>query len=207
MEPPCAASSFVAIVLTGLCVVWSPASAQERGSFVQGFGGLRLGSTASTDTAVGGLVAGSLTPNIQVVGEAGRISNVLPPTVDTLLAFSPIGVGLSSWYGQGGVRFTSATSGIRPYAETSAGFARLHTDVTGFGSGNGSLLTNAALRFLDRTYPMATVGGGATFEGGRFVADVGYRYRRIFSNEWVTLLSLGQPLNVSEVRIGVGIRF
>ena len=199
--------SFVAIVLTTLCVVWSPASAQERGRFVQGFGGLRLGSPASMDTGVGGLVAGSLTPNIQVVGEAGRISNVLPPTVDLLLAFSPIGVGLSSWYGQGGVRFTSAPAGIRPYAETSAGLARLNTHVTGLGSGNGSLLTNAALRFLDRTYPMATIGGGATFEGGRFVADVGYRYRRIFSNEWVTLLSLGQPLNVSEVRIGVGIRF
>jgi hypothetical protein len=199
--------SFVAMFFTGLSVVWSPASAQERGSFVQGFGGLRLGSTASTDTAVGGLVAGTLTPNIQVVGEAGRISNVLPSTVDTLLAFSPIGIGLSSWYGQGGVRFTSAASGIRPYAETSAGFARLHTEVTSFGSGNVSLLTNAALRFLDRTYPMATVGGGATFESGRFVADVGYRYRRIFSNEWVTLLSLAQPLNVSEVRIGVGLRF
>ena len=54
---------------------------------------------------------------------------------------------------------------------------------------------------------MATVGGGVTFEGGRFVADVGYRYRRIFSNEWVTLLSLGHPLNVSEVRLGVGLRF
>ena len=199
--------SFVAILLTGVSVVWSPASAQERGSFVQGFGGLRLGSTGSTDTAVGGLVAGTLTPNIQVVGEAGRISNVLPPTVDTLLVFSPIAIGLSSWYGQGGVRFTSATSGIRPYAETSAGFARLHTEVASFGSGNVSLLTNAALRFLDRTYPMATLGGGATFEGGRFVADVGYRYRRIFSDEWVTLLSLARPLNVSEVRIGVGLRF
>jgi opacity protein-like surface antigen len=197
---------FVAIVLAGFCVVGSPASAQERGRFAQGFGGLRLGSVASTDLAVGGLVAGSLTPNIQVVGEAGRISNVLPSTVDTLLVFSPIGVGLSSWYGQGGVRFTSATSGIRPYAETSAGFARLHTEVAGFGSGN-TLLANAALRFLDRTYPMATVGGGATFESGRFVADVGYRYRRIFSDDWVTLLSLARPLNVSEVRLGVGFRF
>ena len=196
----------VTIVLTGLGLS-TPASAQEPGRFVQGFGGLRLGSTASTDTAVGGLVAGALTPNIQVVGEAGRISNVMPPTVESLLAFSPIGVGLSSWYGQGGVRFTSATSGIRPYAETSAGFARLHTDVGPFGSGNGSVLANAALRFLDRTYPTATIGGGATLEGGRFVADVGYRYRRIFSNEWMTLLSLGQPLNVSEVRIGVGFRF
>ena len=197
----------VPIVLTGLGFVSTPASAQEPGRFVQGFGGLRLGSTASTDTAVGGLVAGALTPNIQVVGEAGRISNVMPPTVDSLLAFSPVGVGLSSWYGQGGVRFTSATSGIRPYAETSAGFARLHTTVGPFGSGNGSVLANAALRFLDRTYPTATVGGGATLEGGRFVADVGYRYRRIFSNAWMTLLSLGQPLNVSEVRIGVGFRF
>ena len=198
--------AFVAMVLTGLCVV-SPASAQEPGRFVQGFGGLRLGSMASTDTAVGGLVAGALTPNIQVVGEAGRISNVLPSTVDTLLTFNPIGVGLSSWYGQGGVRFTIATSGIRPYAETSAGFARLHTEVTGLGTGNRSVLTNTALRFLDRTYPTATVGGGATFQAGRFVADLGYRYRRIFSNDWTTLLSLGQPLNVSEVRVGVGVRF
>ena len=199
--------SFVALALAGLCVVWSPASAQDRESFAQGFGGLRLGSTASTGTAVGGLVAGTLTPNIQVVGEAGRIGNVLPSTVDTLLAFSPIGVGLSSWYGQGGLRFTSATSGIRPYAETSAGFARLHSEVAGFGSRDGSLLANAALRFLDRTYPTATVGGGVTFESGRFVADVGYRYRRIFSNDWVTLLSLARPLNLSEVRLGVGIRF
>ena len=47
----------------------------------------------------------------------------------------------------------------------------------------------------------------ATFESGRLVADVGYRYRRIFSNDWVTLQSLAQPLNVSEVRIGVGLRF
>jgi opacity protein-like surface antigen len=195
---------FAAIVLTGLCVV-SPASAQDPGRFVQGFGGLRLGSVASTDTAVGGVFAGTLTPNIQVVGEAGRISNVLPSTLDTPLTFSPIGVGLSSWYGQGGVRFTTAPSGIRPYAETSAGVARLHTELT--GSGNRSLLANAALRFLDRTYPMASVGGGATFGSGRFVADLGYRYRRIFSNDWTTLLSLGQPLNVSEVRIGVGVRF
>lgn len=197
----------LAIVITELCAASSPASAQERGGFVQGFGGLRLGSTASIDTAFGGLVAGGLTPNIQVVGEAGRISNVLPSTVDTLLAFSPIGVGLSSWYGQGGVRFTSATSGIRPYAETSAGFARLQTEVATFGSGSGSVLANAALRFLDRTYPMATIGGGATFQGGRFVADVGYRYRRIFSNDWAARLSLGQALNVSEVRLGIGIRF
>jgi hypothetical protein len=198
--------SLVAIILTGLGAVSSPASAQEPGRFVQGFGGLRLGSVASTDLAVGGLFGGSLTPNIQAVGEVGRISNVLPSTIDTLLTFSPIGVGLSSWYGQGGVRFTSAPSGIRPYAETSAGFARLHTDIAGL-SGNRSLLANAALRFLDRTYPMATVGGGATFEAGRFVADVGYRYRRIFSNDLATVLTLARPLNVSEVRFGVGIRF
>ena len=142
-----------------------------------------------------------------MVGEAGRISNVLPSTVDTLLTFSPIGVGRSAWYGQGGVRFTTATSGIRPYGETSAGFARLHTELTGGGSGNRGLLENAALHFVDRTYPTASVGGGATFESGRFVADVGYRYRRIFSNDWTTRLSLGQQLNVSEVRIGVGVRF
>lgn len=197
----------IGLCFVALSCITSLASAEERKNFVQGFGGLRLGSTATTETAFGGLVVGKLTPNLQVVGEAGRISNVLPSTVGTLLTFTPFGVGVSAWYGEGGLRFTSTTSGIRPYAETSAGFARLRTELAGFGSGPIAPLANATLRYFDRTYPMATVGGGATFESGPFVADVGYRYRRIFSHDLVTVLSFGQRLHLSEVRVGVGVRF
>jgi opacity protein-like surface antigen len=195
-----------AVVVSGLCAA-SPAFAQESG-FVQGFGGLRVQSQSSADTSLGGVVAGRLTPNVQIVGEAGRISNVLPTTLDTLLDFSPVGFNLSAWYGTAGVRLTTgALSAVRPYVETSAGMMRLHPDIQGLNFGGFDPISSIALSFLDRTDPVATVGGGVTFERGGFIADAGYRYRRIFSSSWVSALSLGDRLNTSEVRIGVGLRF
>jgi hypothetical protein len=148
-----------------------------------------------------------LTPNIQLLGEAGRMSNILPSPIDTLLGFSPVGFGVSAWYAEGGVRLTSRSPGVRPYAETSFGFARLRTDVGSFGDSRVDALTGVALRFLDRTDPMATAGAGVTLERGPLVADVGYRYRRIFSSDWVNALALGGTLHTNEVRLGVGVRF
>lgn len=199
------------ISLSGACLlVAATASAQDQ-NFVQGFGGLTLGSAVSVTTsgsAAGMVVGGRLTPNLQVVGEAGRLGNVLPPATSLILGFSPIGFGVSAWYGEGGLRFTtSSRSGVHPYLETSAGFARLNAHVTGLGSGAGDFLSNAGLQFLNRTDPTASAGGGVTFESGRFVADVGYRYRRIFSPDWVNLLAFGDTLRSNEVRVGVGVRF
>jgi opacity protein-like surface antigen len=196
-------------LVTVLCVLVAAgsASAQQPRSAVQGFGGLQLGSIGTFDTTFGGLVTGTLTPNLQVVGEAGRMSNILPPLTDTLIGFSPFGASVSAWYMQGGLRFTTAaSSGIRPYAETSAGFARMHTSVGGLDGEIGAL-SSFGLSFLDRTDPMATAGGGVTFEHGGFVADIGYRYRRIFSSDWVNTLALGDTLHTNEVRLGIGVRF
>jgi opacity protein-like surface antigen len=195
------------ILAAVLGVSVTTASAQEPRAAVQGFGGLQLGSVGTVDTTFGGLVTGALTPNLQVVGEGGRMSNILPPLTDTLFGFSPFGVSVSAWYMQGGLRFTaSRNSGVRPYAETSAGFARMHTGVAGL-DGEAGLLTDLGLRLLDRTDPMATAGAGVTFEYGDFVADIGYRYRRIFSSDWVNALALGDTLHTNEVRVGVGVRF
>ena len=195
----------LAIIITAL-VSAAPAAAGEN-RFVQGFGGLQLGSFSETDnTAFGGVVGGSLTPNIQVIGEAGRIGNVLPSTLGLLGSFSPIGIGVSAWYGEGGVRFTSDRSTIRPYAEAAAGIARLQTDVAGIDD-FGGIFADTAIRFLDRTEPIATVGGGVTFGGGAFLADIGYRYRRVFTSSWYDALALGDTLHSSEVRVGIGIRF
>jgi hypothetical protein len=190
-----------------LCLA-PPASAQPRSS-IQGFGGMRLGGFATNDASFGGVVTSELTPSIQIVGEGGRIGNVLSPTIDLALGFIPGDVGFrtSAWYGQGGVRISTSGSGVRPYLETQAGIARLQTRVTGFGSGTADALTNLALQFLDGTSPIATIGGGITFSGGAFVTDIGYRYRRIFSDGWVNALSTGQALDMNEVRIGVGVRF
>jgi hypothetical protein len=198
----------LALAVCGLLAAASTASAQQSNGFVQGFGGLRVGTTSSADTAFGAVVSGNLTSNIQVLGEAGRISNILPSTVDTLFDFSPVGFGVSAWYAEGGIRLTTGRgSGIHPYAETSAGFARMRGELTGLDGGTAATIANIGLRFLDRTDPMASVGGGFTIGGGPFVADLGYRYRKIFTSSWVDALTLGDSLHTNEVRLGIGFRF
>jgi opacity protein-like surface antigen len=197
----------LSVIVATVCS--APAAfAQDRSGFVQGFGGLRLATVGAGEGAFGAVMGGSLTPNVQVVGEVGRLGNVLPTTVDTLLAFSPIDFHVSAWYGQAGVRFTGGSSAVRPYVETSAGIARLHSNLGTLGSPLLDALTRAGLGLFDRTEPMATVGGGIAFERGPFIADVGYRYRRIFtSSDLVDVLSIGQRLDNNEVRFGVGVRF
>jgi opacity protein-like surface antigen len=190
----------------GVLFTATTVSAQDRG-FVQGFGGLQLERESTADTSLGGAVAGSLTPNLQFVGEAGRVSNVLPGVVDMLLDISPVGFGVSALYATGGLRFTTSGSSVRPYLETSAGMARLQGDLRGTGSGIIDTIGGIALGFFSRTDPVAGVGAGVTFGGGNVMADVGYRYKRIFSSGWMEALALGDRLETNEVRIGVGIRF
>jgi opacity protein-like surface antigen len=197
---------FVAVLAAALCVA-SSASAQEPHAAVQAFGGLGVGSFTTTNTNFGGAVTGDLTPNIQVVGEVGRLENVLPSMTQTLVGLSSVDFGVSAWYGQGGVRFTGGSSALRPYAEASAGIARLHPQLTGIGSALPSVIANAGLAFLNTTSPIAAVGGGVTFQGGSFIADIGYRHRRVFSDTWVNALALGDSLSSNEVRFGFGVRF
>jgi len=66
---------FTAILVAVLSLA-SSAYAQEPHAAVQAFGGLGVGSFTTTNTNFGGSITGDLTPNIQVVGEAGRIGNV-----------------------------------------------------------------------------------------------------------------------------------
>jgi opacity protein-like surface antigen len=69
------------------------------------------------------------------------------------------------------------------------------------------MIANAGLAYLNSTSPIAAVGGGVTFQGGSFIADIGYRHRRVFSDTWVNALALGDSLSSNEVRVGVGVRF
>ncbi len=190
---------------TALCVT-SSASAQEPHAAVQAFGGLGVGSFTTANTNFGGAVTGDLTPNIQLVGEVGRLGNVLPSMAQTLIGVSPVEFNVSAWYGQGGVRFTGGSSSLRPYAEASAGIARLQPHLSGIG-GLPAAIANAGLAFLNTTSPMASLGGGVMFQGGAFVADIGYRHRRVFSETWVDALALGDSLSSNEIRVGFGVRF
>jgi len=197
---------FEAIVVAVLSLA-SSAYAQEPHAAVQAFGGLGVGSVTTTNTNFGGSVTGDLTPNIQVVGEAGRIGNVLPSMAQTLIGLAPVDLNVSAWYGQGGVRFTGGSSAFRPYAEASAGIARLDPHLSGLGPGLPSVIANAGLSLLNRTAPIASIGGGVTFQGGAFLADIGYRHRRVFSESWIDALALGDSLSTNEVRVGFGVRF
>jgi opacity protein-like surface antigen len=196
---------FVLVTVFSIGLAASARAQEPRGS-VQGFGGLRIGTTGSPETAIGGNITGSLTSNVQVVGEVGRLSSVLPTSMDLLLGFSPVDVGVSAWYGSAGVRVISSPSPVRPYAEAAAGIARMRAGITA-DIGRFDPLADAALRVFDRTSPMGTLGAGVRLEGGPFVADFGYRYHRIFADNWLQALAIGQDLDVNEVRVGIGVRF
>lgn len=198
-------TSFAAILLATLFAT-STASAQEARASVQGFGGLGMGSFTTPNANFGGVLTGDLTPNVQVIGEAGRLGNILPSTTQMLFDLSPVGLTASAFYAQGGVRVTSGSGAIRPYAQASGGIARLTPHVTGLNGVPGAL-ANVGLTFLNRTAPLGTVGAGVTLHAGNFVADAGYRHHRVFSDSWMEALALGGSLSTNEVRVGIGVRF
>ena len=202
----------VLILSAALLYAWPATTLAQGGNLsVQGFGGLTFGTSlilggASTAPTLGGSVAAGLTPNIQILGEAGRMSDIRPPLFD-LLDFTPVNLRVSAWYGEGGVRFIgSPQSAVRPYAEATAGFARLSTGLSGFGGGTDSVV-NAGLAFLNRTEPMLGVGGGVQLGRGPIALDVGYRYRRIMASDVASALNAGDAYRVNEARIGLAFRF
>lgn len=198
-------TSFAAILFATLFVT-SAAHGQEPRASIEGFGGLGMGSFTTPNTNFGGVITGSLTPNIHLIGEAGRLSNVLPSTTQTLFDLSPVSLSASAFYAEGGVRLTTGSGGVRPYAEASAGIARLTPHVTGL-NGLPGVLTNAGLAFLNNTAPIGTVGAGVALHAGNFIADVGYRHHQIFSDSWMDALALGKNLGSNEVRFGIGVKF
>jgi hypothetical protein len=159
-------------LFAGALLVVSPAAAQDRPQ-VGAFGGYTFGSTTEA-TTFGGNVQTPLGSGLEIVGEFGRLEDVMPSTLGTLIDFTPVDLHLSAWYGEAGVRFTVPGHGqVRPYAEATGGFARMHTAFSGAGGADPFLAT--ALRFLDRTEPMLGAGAGVAFTGGPVTLDLGYR--------------------------------
>jgi hypothetical protein len=195
--------------LLAVCLAPATALAQDRTASAVGFGGTSLNSfsTSASKVDFGFNVANELTPNIQVVGEFGRVGNMLPSLTSSLLAFTPYDVSVSAFYGEGGLRLLAAPgSGVSPYVEATAGIARLSPHVSGFGSTPDAIL-DLGLGFLRSTDPLLGVGGGFMLRGP-VVADVGYRYKQVAGgNSLVNLLGAGQNLRAHQVRFGIGVRF
>jgi hypothetical protein len=197
-------------LLLAVSLAPAAASAQDRTAAAVGFGGASLNSfsTSASKMDFGFNVAKELTPNIQVVGEFGRIGNMLPSLTSGLLAFTPYDVSVSAFYGEGGIRLLAAPgSGVSPYVEATAGIARLSPHVSGFGSTPDAVL-DLGLGFLRSTDPLLGVGGGFMLRGGPVVADVGYRYKQVAGGDsFANLLTVGQDLRAHQVRFGIGVRF
>jgi opacity protein-like surface antigen len=192
----------------GVLLLSADAEAQTRRSQIEGFGGLTFGNNATSAPTFGGSIAFPLTDNIQIIGEAGQLTDLKSSLLDVVTGFTPVDVRLSAWYGEGGVRFiASPHSAVRPYAEATAGFARLTAAVDGGGSVGG--IANTALAFLGSTEPVLGVGAGVMLQGGPLLVDAGYRYKKIAAgNSIASALTLsGDAIEVNQFRLGVGIRF
>lgn len=191
------------LIAAFVTVLALPSAARAQNSQIGGFGGLTFGDVAN-DTTFGGGIAVPLSDNIQIIAEGGRMTDVMPSFVGEILDFTPLDVRVSAWYGEAGVRFIGPSSkAVRPYAEATAGFARLRT---GF-DGPGDDFVNGVLGVFDRNEPLLGVGGGVIVQGGPVFLDLGYRYKRIMAGDSLQSLLTGGDFAVSQARFGVGVRF
>ena len=198
-------------LLVALSLAPAAAGAQDLTASAVAFGGASVNSfsTSASKIDFGVNVGKELTPNIQAIGEFGRIGDMLPSLSAGLLsAFTPYDVRVSAFYGQGGIRLVGAPdSGVSPYVEATAGVARLTPHVSGFGS-SADTIASLGLNFLRSTEPILGVGGGLLLRGGPVVADVGYRYKQVAGNDSLaSFLAVGQTLRTHQVRFGIGVRF
>ena len=203
------------LILLGALLVWPAAAHAQSGGYydnsdVQGFGGLTVGTStfgSALSPTFGGRVNIGLTDHLQLIGEGGRLADISSPLFN-LLDAGDVGVNVSAFYGEGGVRFiASPHSVVRPYGEATAGFARLNAGFSGLG-GTAGAIVNSAINVLNRTQPLLGAGGGVMLQSGPVSVDIGYRYKQISAGDaLVSALNAGKPYHVNQVRVGVGFRF
>ena len=202
----------LAAAFAGLSLVGMPGPAHAQTS-IDGFGALPMNQLSSFGDSsfpmdFGGRVGFEITPGIQVLGEFGRIGNVLPEFVALPLSLAPLDLRVSAFYGEGGVRFLAAPgSAISPYVEGTAGVAHLSFGLNGIGFA-GAAIARSALNLVDQRDPIVGAGGGVLLHGGPLQFDLGYRYKRVLTDSaWSSVLSAGQEMQSHQVRFGVGVRF
>jgi opacity protein-like surface antigen len=202
------------LMLAALAVCAAPATAQAQSAGeVEGFGGLTIGTStfgSAISPSFGARVAGNLTENLQAIGEVGRMADIQSPLFDLLHEYAPVGVHVSAFYGEGGVRWLAgpARSAIRPYGEATAGFAKLNVNATGVPGGIIEPIVDTAIDLVNTTRPVLGIGGGLQIHGGPVAFDIGYRYKKISAgNAIVSALDAGNDFHINEVRVGLGFRF
>jgi hypothetical protein len=171
-----------------------------------------------TSQSFGAEVGFTVTRNVQVFVEAGRVRDAATPSIGA--AAQIIAAGLSQTqanvgfqvkepvtFGVAGLKFVVPTAGaLRPYVLAGGGIASVKQDVA-FTVGGADVTSNLPQLGVTLgtdlsgtfTKPMVVVGAGAMWPWQRLVVDLQYRFGRIFADD--------EAINVSRAGIGIGIRF
>jgi opacity protein-like surface antigen len=171
------------------------AQAQNRG-FAGGLGGITFVSeTSSVFAAQAGV---RVARQLVVFGEVGRMQNVLPgeiqDQIDEFIAAFEADTGVDAeleakvpaFYGMGGIRWSNDAP-VAPFVEAAMGFARLTLDLRAVIDGvDVSDQADELLEEedLDETKFLLAFGGGVNARLAEQVRlDIGYRYKRVFTED------------------------
>jgi hypothetical protein len=180
------------------CGVAASAHAQNAPTaFVQGFGGVTFMSETATVFGAGAGVR--VHEHFELIGEFGRLTNVLPRHLQEDLDDAARAIGTlyggpltidgkaPAVYGLGVLRVSHyASPRLKLFLEGGGGVARGVSDITArAGRADVSSEVTRALGIKDHeTAPLLAVGGGVSVPLNAHLAlDLGYRYMRIFTDD------------------------
>jgi hypothetical protein len=186
-----------ALLVAALALVPASALAQGTPWFVGGLGGITFGTV--TSSAVGAQFGRQIHPSLFVIGEVGRMQNIMPKELDDLLdelavEFDvPITFDISApaTYAFGGVRFVQARQAVSPFIEGGIGFGRININV-GRVLVDGDDFTSDFREFIgsdtSETEMLIAIGGGVHGRlRGALGLDAGYRFTRIGTGDGVNV--------------------
>ncbi len=201
------------VILLVAATAFAQGSSDMPRAYLSALGGVTFGSEAGGQFGAGINVVAN--QHLQVIGEFGRMSNVMPKATNDNLSTVAEGftgdgtvpfsftAAMPSTYGMGSVRVLGTQhNNLAPFVDGGFGFARVTTHLTATQGGTdvtGDFVTAADL-VQSQTKPMFSAGGGVSIAAGRRSAvDIGYHYTRIFTDT--------QAINANGITAGVRVGF
>lgn len=201
------------VILLGAATAFAQGSSDTPRAYLSALGGVTFGSVAGGQFAGGINVVAN--QHLQIIGEFGRMSNVMPTATtnnlntvaegfagDGTVPFS-FTAAMPSTYGMGRVRILGTQhNNLAPFVDGGFGFAKVTTHLTATQGGTdvtGDFVTAADL-IQSQTKPMFSAGGGVSIAAGkRSAVDIGYHYTRIFTDT--------QAINTNGITAGIRVGF
>jgi opacity protein-like surface antigen len=192
MKTNVAACAMLLALAAGSGTAW----AQSGSGFVRGIGGVTFG-TADPGGLFGGGIGKDVAPMLQIAGDAGRLSDILPSELRDQLQelgdiySSLLGVPVTldatapAFYAAAGARVLVPSDGrLQPFLEVQGGIVRVSFDVAAsVGSEDISDILEEQLDLETASDFLMVFGGGVGIGVTNALGvELGYRYHRIFSD-------------------------